>query len=190
MKSAVWGVFRRASIKAVLWALTTSTALLWLAACGAAPETSGAAQADSRAPTEATFYLVRHAEKELEGRDPELSAAGYERAKALAARLGPVELSAVYSTDTRRTRDTAAVVLAQKNMTLQIYDGRGLEDFAETLFDARGNILIVGHSNTTPQLAEALGGEGGSPIVEATEYDRLYILRRRNDAVETELQRY
>jgi len=37
-----------------------------------------------------------------------------------------------------------------------------------------GTHLVVGHSNTTPPLTELLGGEGGEPIVEATEYDRLY----------------
>lgn len=190
MKSRALDAARRASIKTALGLFMGSTALLWLAACGPASETSDARQADKAAPAETTFYLVRHAEKELEGRDPALSPAGYERAKTLAARLSSIELSAVYSTDTRRTRDTAANVLAQKGIALQIYDGRALEAFAQTLSEARGNILIVGHSNTTPQMAEALGGEGGSPIIEATEYDRLYILRRANDAVKTELQRY
>jgi len=40
-----------------------------------------------------------------------------------------------------------------------------------------GRHLVVGHSNTTPQLTELLGGDGGEPIVEATEYDRLYVVK-------------
>ena len=34
---------------------------------------------------------------------------------------------------------------------------------------------MVGHSNTTPALVEALGGDPGSPI-ESLEYDRLYMV--------------
>ena len=45
------------------------------------------------------------------------------------------------------------------------------------------NALVVGHSNTTPELVDLLGGEGGPPIVEEWEYDRLYLLRVANGKV-------
>lgn len=140
--------------------------------------------------TAATFYLVRHAEKELEGDDPALSEAGYARAEALSETLRGVKLSGIYSTDTRRTRDTAAPMAAFSGLSVQIYDGRDLVGFARLLSDVSGHFLIVGHSNTTPDLANALGGEGGDPIVEADEYDRLYVLTRAGGVVTTELRRY
>jgi phosphohistidine phosphatase SixA len=143
----------------------------------------------------ATYYLVRHAEKELTGPDPALTPQGYARAAALAERLKAVPLAAVYSTDTRRTRETAADVLSQKNIPLVIYDGRDLGALARDLLSKDGEFLVVGHSNTTGELASALGGDGGSPIVEASEYDRLYVVARRRGAdngavITTDLQRY
>ncbi len=139
---------------------------------------------------QATYYLVRHAEKELTGKDPDLSVAGHARAQALAVRLKGVKLNGVYSTDTTRTRDTAAQVMAEHDVSMAIYDGRALEAFAQEMLTKEGNYLIVGHSNTTGELATALGGDGGEPIVEATEYDRFYIVRRTGDVIVTELQRY
>ncbi len=139
---------------------------------------------------EATFYLVRHAEKELEGDDPALSPAGEERAEELARILRDVKFDGIYSTDTRRTRDTAAPLIAQTGLSLRFYDGRELTEFAQQLSDLTGNYLIVGHSNTTPDLVRALGGEGGDPIVEADEYDRLYQVKLTGGVVVTDLKRY
>jgi len=169
--------------------LAVSFAVL-TASCGkGGAELDSVYTADSEQVT-ATFYLVRHAEKELTGDDPALSDAGYARAQALSEELRGVKLDGIYSTDTRRTRDTAAPTLARTNLSLQFYDGRALSEFAQQLSSVEGNYLIVGHSNTTPQLAEALGGEGGDPIVEANEYYRLYVLRRSGDVVITELRRF
>ena len=133
---------------------------------------------------------MRHAEKELEGDDPALSKAGYERANQLAVILRDVEFSTIYSSDTRRTRDTAAPTADAANLDIKIYNPRALTDFAKEFSNKTGNYLIVGHSNTTPQLAEALGGDGGAPIVEETEYDRLYVLTRTDGVVVTDLRRY
>ncbi len=172
-------------------ALAASATLL--AGCG---KTEKPAEVDviqtveAQKPNEATYYLVRHAEKELTGKDPDLSSAGQARAQALAVRLKDIKLDGVYSTDTTRTRDTAAQVMAEHDVSMTIYDGRALETFAQEMLTKEGNYLIVGHSNTTGELATALGGDGGEPIVEATEYDRFYIVRRTGDVIVTELQRY
>jgi len=165
-------------------------ACIFTAACGNSSTTKSDYISSEGEPAPATFYLVRHAEKELVGDDPELSSAGYERANALAAELSGVKLDGIYSTDTRRTRDTAAPTLAQQGLDLRLYDGRALTALAEELLTLEGQYLVVGHSNTTPQLAEALGGEGGDPIVEADEYDRLYVLTRTGGIIITELRRF
>ena len=93
----------------------------------------------------ATFYLVRHAEKELEGDDPALSKAGYERADRLAAILSTVKFEAIYSSDTRRTRDTAAPTANAANMDIKIYNPRELTDFAQEFSDKAGNYLSLIH---------------------------------------------
>ena len=139
---------------------------------------------------DATYYLVRHAEKTAEKSDPGLTVAGQQRAKDLAARLKDVKLTKIYSSDYIRTRGTAAPIAAAKKLEVTLYDARDLEGFSKQLLDEKGYFLVVGHSNTTPPLSELLGGEAGEPIVEATEYDRLYILERRGDKVMTSIKRF
>ncbi len=136
------------------------------------------------------YYLVRHAEKTAEKPDPALTKVGEKRAQDLQARLKDVPLTAVYSSDYRRTRDTAAPIASDKGLSVKLYNPGLLSEFADELLGQTGHILVVGHSNTTPALAEALGGEGAEPIIEATEYDRLYIVSRYADKTESEIQRY
>ena len=123
------------------------------------------------------FFLVRHAEKLLDaGADPSLSAAGTTRAEALADVLGDAGISRIFSSDYRRTRATAKPLAERLALEIEPYDPRQLRTFADRLLGMNGRVLIVGHSNTTPLLAELLGGEGGPPIEEKSEYDRLYII--------------
>lgn len=136
-----------------------------------------------------TIYLVRHAEKEP-GRDPKLTPDGLIRAEALADYVSGAKLGAVFSTQFRRTRDTASPVAQRTGLPILYYDPSDLSGFADTLRAASGNVLVVGHSNTTPDLVTALGGDAGEPIVEATEYDRIYVLVLRGGEVKTELRRY
>jgi hypothetical protein len=76
-------------------------------------------------------------------------------------------------------------------LPLEIYNARQLADLAEKLKSLPGRHLVSGHSNTTPELVQLLGGEPGSPIVEAGENDRLYVLTRHPDGrVTTVLLRY
>ncbi len=142
----------------------------------------------------AHYYLVRHAEKILDVKDPDLTQDGHQRARDLAIRLKDVPLTQIYSSDYKRTQQTAAPLAAAKGLTVTPYNPRDLESFAVTLKSMRGHILIVGHSNTTPPLAEYLGGNGGKPIREVDEYDRLYIITHSLDGnariVDTQRERY
>jgi len=139
---------------------------------------------------DATYYLVRHAEKTKDKKDPALTEAGIERAQDLASRLNKVPLKKIYSSDYKRTRDTAAPIVAKTGLDVVIYNPRDLEDFSQNLLKETGHILVIGHSNTTPELSELLGGDSGSPIVEATEYDRFYVLKRYGIEVSGRIERY
>lgn len=119
-------------------------------------------------------YLVRHAEKTTDKDDPALTEAGQARAEALADLLADKKLTHIHSSDTKRTRDTAAPLAERLGLEVALYNPRDLPAMAAKLKATPGRHLVVGHSNTTPQLTELLGGDGGTPIVEATEYDRLY----------------
>ena len=142
---------------------------LMLSACSADIPKADAVSPDA-------VFLVRHAEKTADKTDPALTEAGKARAVALADRLMDEGITDIHSSNTKRTRDTAAPLAKRLDIKVQLYDPRDLPAMAAKLKTASGRHLVVGHSNTTPQLTELLGGDGGTPIVEATEYDRLYIV--------------
>jgi len=133
------------------------------------------AGAFSPARADTLVVLVRHGEKVDESRNAELSPTGRARARALAAMLKDAGIEAVYSTEFARTRATGEPTAALLSKPVEIYDGDGLEAFARTLRSRGGRSLVVGHSDTTPELVRLLGGDPGSPIA-SDEYDRLYLL--------------
>lgn len=125
-------------------------ACLLLAACAGVP-------AEPAAP--ATYLLVRHAEKDTTvAKDPPLTTAGQARATRLASQLARTPLSAIYSTPTRRTRETAAPTAQSHGLPIEDYDAADAAAFAVRLRKAHpvGTVLIVGHSDTLPPLARIL----------------------------------
>lgn len=135
------------------------------------------------------IYLVRHAEKQT-GDDPSLTEAGKARAETLAELLSDKGLTQIYSTNYKRTLETAAPIAERTRLEVRLYDPSDLESFAQVLKSTEGVILVVGHSNTTPPLAAALGGEAGTPIDESTEYDRLYVVDLSGDKPAGQIERF
>lgn len=149
--------------------------LLTLLGCATAPR-SGTLVSDSPAKADpaavnAIVILVRHAETTEEGRDPALSAAGLARAQLLAQQLQRVDR--VLTSPYRRTVTTAAAVAERFGIEAELYDPRDLPALAARLKAVDGITLVVGHSNTTGELVQLLGGDPGTPIDES-EYDRIY----------------
>ena len=107
-----------------------------------------------------TIYIVRHAEKQLSGNDPELSVAGNARARKLAQILADQSISHVFSTDYQRTRLTAAPTASEAGVEIEIYDPKDHDALAEQLRSLEGNVLVVGHSNTVGQVANYFVGDG------------------------------
>lgn len=140
------------------------------------------------------IFLVRHAERADDGgmvgqEDPHLSEAGRVRASLLARILRDSGLTHIHSTDYLRTRETAAPLAEETGLSVNLYDPLRLEGLVETLRATPGRHLVVGHSNTTPQVVAALGGEPHSPI-RPMEYDRLYLIHLVPGGVETVLLRF
>ena len=127
---------------------------------------------------ESVFFLVRHAEKVDESDDPPLSEVGHRRAQTLASLLRDARIESIYSSDLVRTRDTATPLIEGLGLELNLYDPRNLEELAKELLLVPGRYLVVGHGDTTPELARLLGAEPGSDIAR-NEYDRLYVLVHR-----------
>lgn len=142
------------------------------------------------APT-TVVYLVRHAEKTASTEDPGLTEAGLQRARDLAELLGDRGIHAVYSTDFRRTRDTATPLAERLGLPVTIYDWEKMGELAAEMTRRGGRYLIVGHSDTTPEMVSILGGDTGPPIDERDEHDRLYVVEIAADgSVTTDLRRF
>lgn len=136
------------------------------------------------------IILVRHGETEPDGtRDPALSGVGVVRAGRLAALLADAGLTAIHSTDYRRTRGTASPIAEATGLDVLAYDPRDLPAFAARLRSSPGRHLVVGHSNTTPALVELLGGDPGPPIAE-DEHGRIYVLVPAEEGFRTLALRY
>ena len=120
-------------------------------------------------------YLVRHAEKVDDSRDPGLSPAGSARAQLLAGMLKDAGITHVWSTDYQRTRLTAAPTAAALGLAVELYNPADPAGFVALLRSTPGRHLVVAHSNTTPGLVKALGGDPQGEMVD-TEYDRLYLV--------------
>lgn len=121
-----------------------------------------------------TLYLTRHMEKQSHSKaNPSLTDVGKQQAANLAQRLKDKDIGAIYSTNYKRTKETAAPLAALLGIEVVHYDPNDLNGFAEKVKQAKTNALIVGHSNTTPALTYLLSGQPQKDIDES-DYSNLF----------------
>jgi broad specificity phosphatase PhoE len=126
-----------------------------------------------------TFILLRHAEKDLtqSTNDPDLSEEGKMRANRLAQLFAETEVSAIYSTPYKRTRQTVAVLAANKNLAITDYTANNEDELHRMLADhSGGTIVISGHSNTIPWMANKLIGMEKYRPLEDGDYDNIWVV--------------
>jgi probable phosphoglycerate mutase len=130
------------------------------------------------AAAEPTIFIVRHAEKAIDGdaKDPLLSEAGRARAESLATTLKDAGITAIYATEFKRTQLTAEPLARADHLETTIVPARETERLIEKLKTLAGNALVVAHSNTIPEIVKALGASLNFTIEEA-DYDNLLVLR-------------
>lgn len=123
-----------------------------------------------------TFYFIRHAEKVDNSKNPALSEKGLQRAKEWAYTFDKIPLKAIYSTDFIRTKSTAKPTAESKKLEITTYNPKTLE-LEQLVKDHAGQaILIVGHSNTTPELVNRFINENLYPPIEDNIFGNLYIV--------------
>lgn len=131
-----------------------------------------------------TIILVRHAEKADDSSDPYLSKAGHDRADRLAGMFKNVQFHAVYSTDFKRTRQTATPIADANNLNVQVYDHRNPATEVEKWIDMHQGetILISGHSNSTPTFVNAvLGNEHFPEKFDESDYGNILVITISDD---------
>jgi broad specificity phosphatase PhoE len=142
-----------------------------------------------------TVYVVRHAEKANAGidaatmqktTDVPLTLEGEERALKLKEILGSKNVKHIYSTNTLRTTSTARPLKElYLGMPIHIYSSKpdSLDAFISGIKSIKkGDVLIVGHSNTIDDIANKLAGKTVVPgDLKDSEYDNLYMLKRKGN---------
>jgi broad specificity phosphatase PhoE len=147
----------------------------------AAAASALAACASTPAPPEPHIFVMRHLHKALGPQDPGLTPQGQACAQQLARFLGNQDIRAVYASTTRRAQETAAPLAAARSLTAQTYAPADTAGVAARARAETGSVLIVGHSNTVPEIVERLGGTRPAPI-EDSRYADVWRVTKSNGA--------
>ena len=125
---------------------------------------------------ESIVIIVRHAEKaSQQGDDPPLSEAGRARAEALSRMLRDSEMNAIFTTEFKRTKETAAPTAIALKITPTAVPAKEIETLANKLRQVHGNALVVAHGNTIPHLIKTLGID--VPVnIPGNDYDHFLIV--------------
>ncbi|HEV7612862.1 MAG TPA: phosphoglycerate mutase family protein [Steroidobacteraceae bacterium] len=128
--------------------------------------------------------VIRHAEKDVSvsAADPPLNEAGEARAALLARMFGDAKvlgrLDAIYVSPALRNRLTAAPLAAHLGIAETVVPSDDSAALARRVLHEHpgGRILIVGHTDTVPQIVAALSGNPKIPEIGAAEYGTMYIV--------------
>jgi broad specificity phosphatase PhoE len=131
-----------------------------------------------------TVVVVRHAEKELGTiEDPPLSQAGEQRAQQLARMFGertkPGRIDAIVASDTRRSQRTAAPLAERLGIDVTVIEGKDTDGLLRQVRAHRGGrVLVVGHSNTMPDIVKRLSRGVSIPAIADDDYSTIYVVTR------------
>ena len=129
------------------------------------------------AQAQQAIYIVRHAEQVQGVGDPPLTEAGHQRARALADFLREAGITAVYSSEAQRTRQTAEPVAAALGKEVRQVPRENTTELIARMRaeEPLGRVLVVGHSETVPQILRAL--EHPEPVtIDRGDYDNVFVV--------------
>jgi phosphohistidine phosphatase SixA len=149
--------------------LVTRAALLLACLAALAPPAAARAQE--------AIYIVRHAERLDQSSDSPLSTDGVGRSYKLRDLLRDAGVTHIFTSEMRRAIDTAKPLADALRLTPQTLAGADVEGLASRIASLGGHdrALVVGHSNTVPQLLRALKVDTPVTIADA-DYDNLFIV--------------
>jgi len=119
-------------------------------------------------------FIVRHAEKAGPYNDSPLTAIGEKRAETLARILDKSGVKVVFSTNTKRTRETVNNYASPRRISIQLYGNiNKLVNVIKSRYAGK-NILVAGHSDTVPATIRALGASSAPEM--GNEFNNLFIV--------------
>ena len=131
-----------------------------------------------------TYYLIRHAEKvraDSSNKNPNLTEKGKSRAQNWSTVFKDVNFDMVYSTNYNRTIQTATPTANEKNLEIQFYNPKALFDSNFQSKTKGKTVLVVGHSNTTPQFVNKILAEERYANIGDSNNSNLYIVTIINE---------
>ena len=137
-----------------------------------------------------TFYFIRHSEKDRSdstNHNPHLNEQGLLRAEKWSHVFKNITFDAIYSTDYNRTRETATPTAIKNNLDLIIYKPN-MNEIAKFLKNNEGkNVLVVGHSNTTPNFVNKILGSDTYKEIDDNNNKNLYIVTKKGNDISSSL---
>jgi 2,3-bisphosphoglycerate-dependent phosphoglycerate mutase len=123
-----------------------------------------------------TYYFIRHAEKVDDSKNPDLSSIGHERALSWSSIFSDINFDAIYSTNFNRTMQTAMAISSIKNVAITKYDPKTIDIQKFKDQNLGKNILIVGHSNSTPDFVNKIINQKKYALIDEKTFGNLYIV--------------
>ena len=111
------------------------------------------------------IYVMRHLRTPAGVSDPDLTAEGQRYAAAVSDWFRRDPPRVIYVSSPKRAQQTAAPLAARLKLTPKIYDPKDSAALVAAVQAETGTVLIVGHSNTVPDIVEQLGGTRPAPLV-------------------------
>jgi len=178
--------FKKAGPNLLITALSVSLlTAFW--GCSSTPTAKSGAVV-SPPGTTTTVIMVRHAERAKEHGQSALTPAGRQRAQALVAAIGDKEITAIYSPDRGRNRETVQPLASHLGLTItlipetRLFNTRRFADeFVQEILSQHAGGVVVWVGNKSPvgiwggnlkEIYLRLGGTGAPPA----NYDDLFII--------------
>ena len=116
-------------------------------------------------PAQPNIYVMRHLHTPKGATDPDLTAEGFRYAAAVSLWFRRDPPNVIYVSSTKRAQQTAAPLAQRLQLTPKIYDPRDTPGLLASVIKEPGTVLVVGHSNTVPDIVAGLGGTRPGPLV-------------------------
>ena len=133
-----------------------------------------------------TYYFIRHAEKvrtDKTDSDPNLTEKGISRAQNWSTVFGNIDFDIIYSTNYKRTIQTAEPTASSKRLNIQFYNPKDLFSKAFQLQTKGKTVLVVGHSNSTPTFVNKVLGSEKYAQISDTNNSNLYIVTLTDNVI-------
>lgn len=123
------------------------------------------------------IYILRHTEKvDEDAENPKLSKLGVQRARYWKSVLQNVDVQRIFTTDFDRNIQTAKILGEDYSINPEIYYPLSF-DVLKFINEVKGqHVLIIGHSNTIPDMVNRLVGESRYPPMSHLDYDNLFLV--------------